>query len=96
MTAALLERRLHGHKSISVSKGTPVSDRMARSTSRLARTYLPSDPNFLLEYMAGIASDDSDDDFDGYLLSDDEPESGGKNYKLLEIKIHKAKCPVRL
>ena len=25
-------------------------------------------------YMAGIASDDSDDDFDGYLLSDEEPE----------------------
>ena len=47
---------------------------MARSTSRLANTYLPSDPNFLLEYMAGIASDDSDDDFDGYLLSDEEPE----------------------
>ena len=43
---------------------------MARSTSRLAHTYLPSDPNFQLEYMA----DDSDDDFDGYLLSDDEPE----------------------
>ena len=47
---------------------------MARSTSRLANTYLPSDPDFLLEYMAGIASDDSDDDFDGYLLSDEEPE----------------------
>ena len=24
--------------------------------------------------MAGLASNDSDDDFDGYLLSDDEPE----------------------
>ena len=47
---------------------------MARSFSRLANTYLPSDPDFLLEYMAGIASDDSDDDFDGYLLSDEEPE----------------------
>ena len=47
---------------------------MAPSTNRLSSTYLPSDPDFLLEYMAGIASDDSDDDFDGYLLSDDEPE----------------------
>ena len=48
---------------------------MARSSARLSRTYLPSDPDFLLEYMAGIASDDSDDDFDGYLLSDEDPES---------------------
>ena len=37
---------------------------------RLSRTYLSSDP----EYMAGIASEDSDDDFDGYLLSDEDPE----------------------
>ena len=36
-------------------------------TSPLANTYLPSDPDFFLEYMAGIASDDNDDDFDGYL-----------------------------
>ena len=28
---------------------------------------LPSDPEFLLEYMDGIPSDDSDDDFDGYV-----------------------------
>ena len=28
-----------------------------------------------MEYMAGVASDDSDDDFDGYLLSDEDPES---------------------
>ena len=47
---------------------------MAGSSDRLSNTYLPSDPNFLLEYMAGLASDDSDDDFDGYLLSDEEPE----------------------
>ena len=32
------------------------------------------DPDFLLEYMAGITSDDSDEDFDGYLLSDEDPE----------------------
>ena len=37
-------------------------------------TLLLSDPDFL-DYMAGLVSDDSDDDnFDGYLLSDDEPE----------------------
>ena len=47
---------------------------MAHSSARSACTYLPSDPNFLLEYMAGIASDNSDDDFDGYLLSDEDPE----------------------
>ena len=33
--------------------------------------YLLSDPEFLLEYMA---SDDSDDDFNWYLLSDKDPE----------------------
>ena len=44
---------------------------MAYSTNGLSRTYLPSDPEFLLDYMA---ADDSDDDFNGYLLSDDEPE----------------------
>ena len=47
---------------------------MASSRSGLHSTYLPSDPNFLLDYMAGLASDDSDNDFDGYLLSEDEPE----------------------
>ena len=90
MTAALLKRRLRGQKSISASQVTPASDRMECSTSCLDRTYLSSDPNFLLEYMAGIASDDSNDDFDGYLLSDDELETGGKNYlhcKLLETFI---------
>ena len=50
---------------------------MAPSTNRLANTYLPSDLDFLLEYMAGIASDDSNDDFDGYLLSDEDDEQGG-------------------
>ena len=55
---------------------------MARSTNRLANTYLPSDPNYLLEYMAGIASDDSDD-FDGYLLSDDEAEGNCIIYIIL-------------
>ena len=39
--------------------------------SCLQTTFLSSDPNFLLDYMAGLASDD---DFDGYLLSDDEPD----------------------
>ena len=45
-----------------------VHKRMASSRSRLQTTFLSSD------YMAGLASDDSDDDFDGYLLSDDEPD----------------------
>ena len=43
-------------------------------TLSLSCTYLPSDPNLLLEYMASLASDDSHDDFDGYLLSDEDPE----------------------
>ena len=51
-------------------------------TRRLFRTYLPSDPDFLLEYMAGIAADDSDD-FDGYLLSDEDPEPNEGNDSLL-------------
>ena len=58
-------------------------------------TYLPSDPNFLLDYMAGLASDDSDD-FDGYLLSDGEPEeeeNGNNNNDnkniFINIIIHK-------
>ena len=42
----------------------------------LARTYLPSDPDFLLSYMAGIGSDESEDEFDGYLTDEDEPLCG--------------------
>ena len=56
---------------------------MARSSSRLSRTYLPSDPDFLLKYMAGMTSDDNNDDFDGYLLSDEDPESDEGNDSLL-------------
>ena len=56
---------------------------MTHPTNRLANTYLPSDPDFLLEYMAGIASDDSDG-FDGYLLSEDDDEPGGK-YTLFSL-----------
>ena len=55
---------------------------MASSRSHLQTTFLPSDPDFLLDYMAGLASDDSNDDFDGYLLSDDEQdqtEDGNNN-----------------
>ena len=51
-----------------------VHKRMASSRSRLQTTFLSSDPDFLLDYMGGLASDDSDNDFDGYLLSDDEPD----------------------
>ena len=64
---------------------------MASSSSRLHTTFLSSDPDFLLDYMAGLASDDSDDDFDGYLLSDDEPEQpddgNNNNNKDITIKI---------
>ena len=56
---------------------------MARSTNRLSNTYLLSDPDFLLEYMAELASDDSDDDFDGYLLSDEDPEPEEGNDSVL-------------
>ena len=46
---------------------------------------LPSDPEFLLEYMDGIPSEDSDDDFDGYvdnpvILNDREATSSFQNY----------------
>ena len=34
--------------------------------------YLPSDPNFILKYLDEMPSDDdSDDDFDGYIIEDD-------------------------
>ena len=64
---------------------------MAHSANRLTHTYLPSDPDFLLDYMAGIASDDSDDDFDGCLLSDHEPEGivANKYLYYLHYKLHK-------
>ena len=40
----------------------------------LRQTYLPSDPDFLLQYMADHDDDpSSDDDFDGYLGPDDDP-----------------------
>ena len=56
----------------------------SRARGRLSATYLPSDPNFLLGYMTGLPSDESDDDFDGYisdtsLHGDDEPQ-GLYNY----------------
>ena len=57
---------------------------MATPRSRLHATFLPSDRDFLLDNMAGLVSDDSDDDdFDRYLLSDDEPEQAedGNNSK---------------
>ena len=38
---------------------------MARSNSTSQR--LPADPEFLLEYIDGIPSEDSDDEFDGYV-----------------------------
>ena len=56
---------------------TLVYKSMASSRSRLQTTFTPSDPDFLLDYMASHS-----DDFDGYLLSDDEPdqtEDGNNN-----------------
>ena len=48
---------------------------MATPRNRLHATFLPSHPDFVLDYMADLVSDDSkDDDFDGYLLSEDKPE----------------------
>ena len=60
---------------------------IASSGSGFCSTYLPSDPNFLLEYMAVLASDDSDDDFNGYLLPDGEPKENSNN--VINIIIHK-------
>ena len=33
--------------------------------------FLPSDPNFLLNYLEGLPSDESDSEFDGYVDDDD-------------------------
>ena len=52
----------------------------ASSFNQMANTYSPSDLDFLFEYIADLASDDSDYDFDGYLLSEEEPEEPGKIY----------------
>ena len=35
---------------------------------------VPSDPDFLLKLMDDLPSDDSDDDFDGYLTEEEEDE----------------------
>eukprot|EP00731_Ephydatia_muelleri_P039227 Em1239g1a len=41
-----------------------------------SRRHLPSDPEFLLEYMENIESDISDDEFDGY-IDEEEGVCGG-------------------
>ena len=71
---------------------------MTNSFDRLSNTYLPSDPDFLLEYMAGLASDNSDDDFDGYLLSDEEPEeqSGKLDFNIIVYNRHKFHIPIQI
>ena len=55
----------------------------------VCRPFLSSDLNFLLDYMAGLASDDSDDDLDRYLLSDDKPDQteDGNNQKLISNEL---------
>lgn len=35
------------------------------------RVYLPSDPEFLLDYLAGLPSGDSDSEFEGYVSEDE-------------------------
>ena len=47
--------------------------------SGLRSPCLPSALNFLLDSMAVLTSDDSNDDFDGYIFSDGEPEENGNN-----------------
>ena len=56
---------------------------MAQSKRR--NEQLPADPEFLLECMDGIPSEDSDDDFDGYvdnpvILNDGEATGSFQNY----------------
>ena len=53
--------------------------------SKRKNKWLPADPEFLLEYIDGIPSEDSDDDFDGYIdnpviLNDGEATSSFQNY----------------
>ena len=46
---------------------------------------LASDPDILLKYFAGITSDNSENKFDGYLLSCEDPELDECSY--LQIRI---------
>ena len=39
--------------------------------------FLPSDPNFLLNYLEGLPSDDSESDFDGYIDDEDKNDDEG-------------------
>ena len=43
------------------------------SNKGVSRTYLPSDPDFLLSYMAGLLNSESQDEIDGYLSDENEP-----------------------
>ena len=71
---------LHHQHLLAPYLSTPaIVDPVQKRWQAQCSTYLPSDPNFLLDYMAGLMSDDSNDDFDGYLLSDAEPEENGNN-----------------
>ena len=54
---------------------SPVYKAMATPKKHLQATLLPSDLDFLLDYMAGLASNNNDnEDFNRYSLSDDKPE----------------------
>lgn len=51
---------------------------MSRSSKRL-----PSDPDYLLNFLDELSSDDSEDDFDGYVTeSDDCLESNERRHQL--------------
>ena len=39
----------------------------SNADTTVRHTCLPPDPDFILAYMAGVASDESDDEFDIYL-----------------------------
>ena len=55
---------------------------MEQSEHNLQDTSLFSDPNFLLDYMADLPSDEgSDDEFDGYLSPEDDLTSHYKNFQ---------------
>ena len=61
-----------------------------------ARTKLPSDPSFILEYMQDMPSEsDSDDDFEGYLGPEDGPVAYRAAADLAMMEREDACSPIR-
>ena len=61
-----------------------------------ARTKLPSDPSFLLEYMQDMPSEsDSDDDFEGYLGPEDGPVAYRTAADIAMVEREDACTPIR-